>query len=115
MYRIKLVFIFCFITSISFSQSENKIDVNIDIDIVKVYKQVVKEGYGTPSVYKDLANATYFRSEYTESKKWFEILFKEVKVTDPILIFRYNQSLKALGLYKKAIEQEETVASGANR
>jgi hypothetical protein len=112
MYKIRFVFVFFCITAISFSQNEKKTNVNKDIDLVKVYEQVVKEGYGTPSVYKDLANATYFRSEYVESKKWFEKLFEEVKVTDSTLIFRYHQSLKALGLYKKTIE--ETVIPGDN-
>ena len=112
MCKIRFVFLFFFITTFSFAQGENKINVNRDIDLVKVYKQVVKEGYGTPSVYKELANATYFRSEYAESKKWFEILFEEEKVTDKVLIFRYNQSLKALGLYKK--KMEELSAIGTN-
>ena len=80
--------------------------VNKDIDVVKVYEKVVKDGYGTPSVYKELANATYFRSEYTESKKWFEKLFEQVKVTDSTLIFRYHQTLKALGLNKKTVEKK---------
>lgn len=112
MNQIRLVFLFFYITTFAFSQSEKKVNVNEDIDLVKVYKQVVKEGYGTPSVYKDLANATYFRSEYAESKKWFEFLFEEEKVTDKTLLFRYYQSLKALGLYEKKIE--EMSALGTN-
>ena len=95
---------FFWVTAISFSQNKNKTIVNKDIDIVKVYEKVVKDGYGTPSVYKELANATYFRSEYAESKKWFEKLFEEVKVTDSTLIFRYHQTLKALILNKKTVE-----------
>jgi len=74
-------------------------DVNTDIDLVKVYIQVVKEGYGTLSIYKELANAYYFRSNYTESKKWFEKLFSEVEIKDPLHIYRYKQSLKALKIY----------------
>lgn len=111
MYKIKFVFLFFFITTFSFSQSEKKINVNRDIDLVKVYRQVVKEGYGTPSIYKDLANATYFRSEYAESKKWFETLFEEEKVTDKTLLFRYYQSLKALGLYEKEMEELSTLGT----
>ena len=111
MYKARFVFLFVFIYSISFSQTENKINVNRDIDLVKVYKQVIKEGYGTPSIYKDLANETYFRSQYAESKKWFEKLFEVVKVTDPTLIYRYNQSLKALGLYEKKVEVMSTLGT----
>ena len=106
MYKIRFVFVFFWVTAISFSQNEKTTIVNKDIDIVKVYQKVVKDGYGTPSVYKELANATYFRSEYAESKKWFEKLFGEVKVTDSTLIFRYHQTLKALGLNKKIVEKK---------
>lgn len=111
MYKVRFVFLFLFIYSFSFSQTEKKVNVNEDIDLVKVYKQVIKEGYGTPSIYKDLANETYFKSDYAESKVWFEKLFAEVKVTDPTLIFRYNQSLKALGLYKKKVEVMSTLGT----
>ena len=65
MYKIRFVFVFFWVTVISFSQNEKTTIVNKDIDIVKVYEKVVKDGYGTPSVYKELSNATYFRSEYT--------------------------------------------------
>jgi len=71
-------------------------DVNKDIDLVKVYTQVVKEGYGTVSIYKELANAYYFRSDYAESKKWFEKLFSEEETNEAIHLYRYKQSLKAL-------------------
>jgi len=83
----------------SYSQSQDKIDVNKDIDLVKVYTQVVKEGYGTVSIYKELANAYYFRSNYSESKKWFEKLFSEEETKEEIHLYRYKQSLKALKLY----------------
>lgn len=91
-------FFFC-VSLISFSQSNDKIDVNRDIDLVRVYTQVVKEGYGTVSIYKELANGYYFRSNYAESKKWFEKLFSEVEIKDPLHIYRYKQSLKALKIY----------------
>jgi len=73
-------------------------NVNKDVDLAKVYEQVVKEGYGTTLIYKDLANEYYFKSEYAKAKKWFEKLFSEETTTDPTLRFRYKQSLKALGI-----------------
>lgn len=76
--------------------SQTKTNVNKDIDVTKVYEQVVKEGYGTPKVYKKLANAYYFRSEYANARKWFEKLFEEEKPTDETLLYRYRQTLKAL-------------------
>lgn len=93
--RILLVF-FGLLLSNATVFSQAKTDVNKDIDITKVYEQVVKEGYGTPKVYKKLANAYYFRSEYVDARKWFEKLFEVEKPTDETLLYRYRQTLKAL-------------------
>jgi len=101
MYNIRLLVIFIGISTLSFSQSQKKTNVNKDIDIVKVYSQVVKEGYGTPQVYKELANACYFKSDYIASKKWYEKLFEIERTTNKTLLYRYKQSLKALGLYSE--------------
>lgn len=96
--KIYLILLVVSISLTSLSQAQGVIDVNKDIDLVKVYTQVVKEGYGTVSIYKELANEYYFRSNYTESKKWFEKLFSEVETKEAIHLYRYKQSLKALKL-----------------
>ncbi len=108
-----LIIFFVSLSLTSFSQSqEKKVDVNKDIDLVKVYAQVVKEGYGTPQIYKELANAYYFRSNYTASKKWFEKLFSVEETIDELHLYRYKQSLKALGEYSK--KNEYFAVNGAN-
>ncbi|HLW30693.1 MAG TPA: hypothetical protein VKX40_00420 [Aequorivita sp.] len=85
------------ISTFSFSQSkQRKTDVNKDIDLVRVYEQVVREGYGTPFIYKELASAYYFQSKYDKSVSWFQKLFETEKNTDPELAHRYNQALKAV-------------------
>ena len=94
--KIYLILLVVCLSGTTYSQAEGEVDVNKDIDIVKVYTQVVNEGYGTVSIYKELANACYFRSDYSESKKWFEKLFSEAEPQDKILLYRYQQSLKAL-------------------
>jgi len=113
-----LVLLFVALGSITnaFSQNQPNEDVNVnnDIDVVKVYEQVVREGYATAEIYKKLANETYFRSDYKASKKWFEKLFETQKVSDQTLLFRYKQSLKALKLdvdsntYLKANEMKSS-------
>lgn len=78
---------------------ESTVDVNKDIAITKVYEQVVKEGYGTPKVYLDLANAYYFEGDYASAKKWYEKVFEtEKSLATKVVLFRYKQSLKALKL-----------------
>lgn len=97
----QLVFLLCACISVSgFAQSTNsvKTNVNKDVDIVKVYEQVVVEGYGTAHIYKELANAYYFKNEYTKAKKWFEKLFDIESTSDATLKHRYRQTLKALDL-----------------
>ena len=91
-------------TMMAFSQAKTPVtttSVSSDVDVTKVYEQVVKEGYGTPFIYKELSNAYYFKSNYPQAKKWFETLFAIEKPTDETLKFRYKQTLKALHLYKE--------------
>ena len=97
--KIYLILLVVCLSWTTYSQTQGATGVNKDIDIVKVYTQVVNEGYGTVLIYKELANAYYFRSNYTESKKWFEKLFSEVEPQEKIHLYRYQQSLKALKLY----------------
>ena len=94
----------CCCTMMVFSQANTPVkitDVNSDVDVTKVYEQVVLEGYGTPYIYKELANAYYFKSNYPKAKKWFEALFAVEKPTDETLLFRYKQTLRALHLQKE--------------
>jgi hypothetical protein len=78
--------------------AQSATDVNKDVDRTAVYEQVVKEGYGTPTIYKELGNGHYFKGNYAEAKKWFEKLFDTEGLEDPMLKFRYKQTLKALKL-----------------
>jgi len=71
-------------------------NVNTDVDRTSVYEQVVKEGYGTTKIYKELGNGHYFKGNYAEAKKWFEKLFETDPPSDPKMKFRYRQTLKAL-------------------
>jgi len=96
-----LILLIIFTTFSTISKAQEKVDVNKDIDVVTVYEQVVKEGYGTTLIYKELANAYYFKSNYDKARIWFEKLFEEEKPTDKTLLFRYKQSLKAIGAYSE--------------
>jgi hypothetical protein len=72
-------------------------DVYKDINVAKVYEQVVKEGYGTVTVYLKLANEYYFQNDYANARKWYEKVFEDKeKAGDKMLLFRYKQTLKAL-------------------
>ncbi len=88
--------IFC-ISTFSFSQTNTAaISVDKNIDFVRVYEQVVREGYGTPFIYEKLATAYYFKSEYEKAVSWFQKLYSEKHITDPQLAYQYSQALKAV-------------------
>lgn len=109
-HRMLVFLLFACISMATFAQTATpeKTDVNRDIDVVKVYEQVVKEGYGTAFIYKKLANAYYFKSEYKNAKKWFKALSEEGEITDPDLKFRYAQSIKAVNATGLTFGEEVT-------
>ena len=97
--RLLLMLFACLsLTSYAQSNTTKKTNVKQKVDVVKVYEQVVLEGYGTPYIYKELANAYYFKCEYNQAKKWYEELFEVEKLSDATLKHRYRQTLKALSL-----------------
>ncbi|MCH2490136.1 MAG: hypothetical protein MK211_08305 [Flavobacteriales bacterium] len=113
-----LLFLFALIiftfSSVAQAQTNTSTDVNKDVDVTKVYEQVVKEGYGTPLIYKDLANAYYFKSNYAMARKWYEKLFSVEPPTDETLKFRYKQSLKALNANIEKNKYLSSPAVGTN-
>lgn len=102
--NLRAFLLFASISTFSFSQTTpHKTDVNKDIDVVRVYEQVVVEGYGTPFIYKKLATAYYFKSDYGKALTWFQKLFAVEKNTDPELAHQYKQSLKAVAAANSSV------------
>jgi hypothetical protein len=94
---ITLLCFFCLSnTGIAQTPQSQKTDVNKDIDPLKVFERYVQDGYGTPSVYKKLANGYYFKNEYLAAKKWFEKLFQSEQPIGQTHKARYLQTLRAL-------------------
>lgn len=102
--------LFASISTFSFSQTNvHKTDVNKDIDVVRVYEQVVVEGYGTPFIYKQLATAYYFKSEYGKALAWFQKLSAEEKNKDPELAHQFNQTLKAIAFVNSRDSKKKSI------
>lgn len=97
---LKLIAVLCFfcisISAVAQTAQVQKTDVNKDIDLIKVYEQYVQDGYGTPAIYKKLANGYYFKSDYKAAKKWFEKLFQSEQPITQTHKTRYIQTLRAL-------------------
>tara|TARA_B100000768_G_scaffold34200_1_gene32745 strand:- start:376 stop:723 length:348 start_codon:yes stop_codon:yes gene_type:complete len=96
---VALLFLFSLSTTITAQTTEvEKIDVNKDIDLMRVYEQYVKDGYGTPAVYKKLADGYYFKNDYLTAKKWLEALLQADASTPKMYVNRYIQTLRALDI-----------------
>tara|TARA_B100000787_G_C15906599_1_gene170711 strand:+ start:129 stop:476 length:348 start_codon:yes stop_codon:yes gene_type:complete len=96
---VALLFLFSLSTTITAQTTEvEKIDVNKDIDLMRVYEQYVKDGYGTPAVYKKLADGYYFKNDYLTAKKWLEALLQADTSTPKMYVNRYIQTLRALDI-----------------
>tara|TARA_A100000171_G_C2140483_1_gene155295 strand:- start:1290 stop:1637 length:348 start_codon:yes stop_codon:yes gene_type:complete len=88
-----------FVSFVGFSQQQTT--TNKKIDIVTVYEQTIKEGYPTLEIYQKLATTQYFRSNYKEAKKWFEMWFEMEPPKDETSRYRYRQTLRALNVETK--------------
>jgi outer membrane protein OmpA-like peptidoglycan-associated protein/tetratricopeptide (TPR) repeat protein len=106
--KLKLLFIFLFSISIAFAQKREvkTADKNYDqfayIDAIKVYENIAGKGYKSTDLFQKLGNAYYFNGELAKAEKWYTALF-DLKETVPTeYYYRYAQSLKAIGDYKKA-------------
>lgn len=89
----------------------NKADKNYDqfafVDAIKTYEKVAAKGYKSAEVFQKLGNAYYFQSKLEEANKWYTELFAMNQEVEPELYFKYAQTLKAVGDYKKADQMME--------
>ena len=89
----------------------SKADKNYDkfayVDAVKTYEKVAEKGHKSVEVFQKLGNAYYFQSKLEEANKWYTKLFAMNQEVESELYFRYAQTLKAVGDYKKADQMME--------
>lgn len=81
------------------------------IDAIEIYERLAEKGYRSAELYEKLGNAYYFNSEFKQAEKWYGELFSmgEENIT-PETYYRYAQSLKSIGEYKKANQYLDTFA-----
>ena len=66
--------------------------------------QSPKKGFKSVDLFERLGNAYYFNSEFDKAAKWYLELFNLGQEVEPEYYYRYSQSLKSTGDYKKADE-----------
>lgn len=86
------------------NQAEKKYDKYAYIDAIETYERIAGKGYKNPEILQNLGNAYYFNAKLEEASKWYGELFGLTQNLEPEYYFRYAQSLKAVGDYKKADE-----------
>ena len=101
----------------------NRADKNYDklayFNAINIYEKVVKQGYTSPELLKNIGNSYYFNGEYQKANKWYSQLFNEFpnQEIEAEYFYRYGQTLKSIGdqanatlyLNKFALENNNSV------
>lgn len=91
-------------TSMNTKYADKKYDEYAYADAIKVYEKLVNEESTNEKLIQRLANSYYFNGELTSALKWYEQLFKINPDQEAEYLYRYAQSLKSGGNYRKSDE-----------
>lgn len=84
------------------SSADKKYDNYSYIDAIKTYERVAEKGYKSADMFQKLGNSYYFNGELDKAAKWYDELFAMAPDQQPEYLYRYAQSLKAVGQTEKA-------------
>lgn len=103
-----LKFFYAAFLSVTFSSAifcqNSSIATTIEIDVIKIYEQVLEEGYESAQIYQKLAQENFAKKNYLDSKKWFEKWFILDEKPEPIAYLQYSKTLEILNHDHKAKE-----------
>lgn len=110
--KIKSSFIVCFLIfgffgfsqKVQLKKAASSYDQFHYVDAIKTYEKVANKGYKSVELFSKLGDSYYFQSNLNEANKWYEQLFALNQKVDSEYYFRYAQTLKSIGDYKKADE-----------
>ncbi|MEP2059069.1 MAG: OmpA family protein [Maribacter litoralis] len=69
-------------------------------EAIESYEKLVKDGYTSEEIYKNLGDAYYQKGDYNASAYWYEQLFNLSDITvDAEYLYKYAQTLKSSGDY----------------
>lgn len=104
--RIRIFLIFISFFGYSQEMQLKKANSNYEnfqyIDAIKMYEKVVEKGYKSVELFSKLGDSYYFQSKLKEANNWYDKLFSLNEKLKSEYYFRYAQTLKAVGDYKKA-------------
>ena len=109
-----IVFLLSFSTGYSQSgleKANKQYDKLAYVDAIKTYERVAEKGYKSIEIFEKLGNSYYFNADFVNAVKWYNQLFTMTGNIAPEYYYRYAQSLKAVGDYKKSDEYMQKFAS----
>jgi outer membrane protein OmpA-like peptidoglycan-associated protein/tetratricopeptide (TPR) repeat protein len=72
------------------------------VEAIKTYERVAAKGYKSVDLFQKLGNSYYFNADLANANKWYKELFNLHQDIEPEYYYRYSQTLKSMGDYKKA-------------
>lgn len=97
----------CYAQKAQIASADKKYDNFAYIDAIKTYERVAEKGYKSVDMFQKLGNSYYFNGELDKAAKWYDELFAMAPDQEPEYLYRYAQSLKAVGQTDKAHEMLE--------
>ncbi|MGL2988414.1 OmpA family protein [Flavobacterium sp. RSSA_27] len=73
------------------------------VNATQTYERIAAKGYSSVEMYQKLGNAYYFNADFEKAAKWYGQLYQLSSNLEPEYLYRYAQSLKAIGNEKEAI------------
>ena len=86
------------------ANADKKFDNLAYVDAIEIYEKVAKKGYKSVDLFRKIGDAYYFNANLSEANNWYAQLFDLGQEVASEYYFRYAQTLKSLGDYKKADE-----------
>lgn len=91
-------------TTMNIKYADKKYEEYAYADAIKVYESLVTDQTTDQGIIQRLANSYYFNGELKNALKWYEQLFVINENQDAEYLYRYAQSLKSAGDYRKSDE-----------
>jgi outer membrane protein OmpA-like peptidoglycan-associated protein/tetratricopeptide (TPR) repeat protein len=113
----KIILLLITILSVSFNSyaqktktttADKKYDNYAYIKAVTTYERIAEKGYKSEDMFQKLGNSYYFNGELDKAARWYDELFAMAPDQQPEYLYRYAQSLKAIGQTDKANQILET-------
>lgn len=117
MKRIIFSTIIAFVTFSAFAQEKTIKKGNKEYDkyayfeAKDIYEKVANKGHKSVDLFQKLGDSYYFNADLVKANKWYTELFAMNETVDSEYLYRYAQTLKATGDFKKSDEYLQKFAT----